>query len=237
MRVSAALCATPGDLNYSAIRDTYPLLSDARRQLEGPLFRREDLPADEATRDRVLVAAMGSPTAQIDGLGRRASADEQGRHRLAGLQARRGSRFPVRAVVSRTRTASTPRRTAATCSPRVVPSRSRPASCRRVVARPHAARADVEQRQALRAAVQTPGRRVSIRRRRRASTAFRARPRRSSCNFLDAAGSVAPGLLPTGRVARLCRRRRSDLHRQRHAGGDAARAPISASRATRAPNS
>ena len=36
----------------------------------GPFFRASDLPADIATRDRVLLAAMGSPDArQIDGIG------------------------------------------------------------------------------------------------------------------------------------------------------------------------
>jgi 4-oxalomesaconate tautomerase len=36
----------------------------------GPFFRREDLPADTAVRDRVLLAVMGSPDPrQIDGLG------------------------------------------------------------------------------------------------------------------------------------------------------------------------
>jgi 4-oxalomesaconate tautomerase len=36
----------------------------------GPLFRRDDLPADTAARDRVLLAVMGSPDPrQIDGLG------------------------------------------------------------------------------------------------------------------------------------------------------------------------
>lgn len=36
---------------------------------KGLYFRQEDLPADEATRDRVLVAAMGSDARQIDGAG------------------------------------------------------------------------------------------------------------------------------------------------------------------------
>lgn len=37
---------------------------------KGPFFRADDLPADVATRDRVLLAAMGSPDKrQIDGLG------------------------------------------------------------------------------------------------------------------------------------------------------------------------
>src|SRR5262245_44500624 len=36
----------------------------------GPYFRASDLPADQAVRDRVLLAAMGSPDVrQIDGLG------------------------------------------------------------------------------------------------------------------------------------------------------------------------
>src|SRR5512136_1526227 len=36
----------------------------------GPYFLKRDLPADEATRDKVLLAAMGSPDSrQIDGLG------------------------------------------------------------------------------------------------------------------------------------------------------------------------
>jgi 4-oxalomesaconate tautomerase len=37
---------------------------------KGPFFLRSDLPADDATRDRVLLAVMGSPdTRQIDGIG------------------------------------------------------------------------------------------------------------------------------------------------------------------------
>ena len=39
-------------------------------------------------------------------------------------------------------------------------------------------------------------------------------------NFLDTAGSVAPGLLPTGQRARRDRRHRGHLHRQRHAARD-----------------
>ena len=36
----------------------------------GPFFRAADLPSDVATRDRVLLAVMGSPDArQIDGIG------------------------------------------------------------------------------------------------------------------------------------------------------------------------
>jgi 2-methylaconitate cis-trans-isomerase PrpF len=36
---------------------------------KGLYFRKEDLPADEALRDRVLVAALGSDARQIDGAG------------------------------------------------------------------------------------------------------------------------------------------------------------------------
>ena len=37
---------------------------------KGPYFRTDDLPAEPAARDRVLLAAMGSPDArQIDGIG------------------------------------------------------------------------------------------------------------------------------------------------------------------------
>ena len=37
---------------------------------KGPYFRREDMPADSAQRDRLLLAAMGSPhIRQIDGIG------------------------------------------------------------------------------------------------------------------------------------------------------------------------
>ena len=39
---------------------------------KGLYFRKQDLPADEALRDRVLVAAMGSDARQIDGARRRA---------------------------------------------------------------------------------------------------------------------------------------------------------------------
>ncbi len=45
---SAALCASGARLKLLGHANTYPLLSDARRQLEGLYFRREDLPADEA---------------------------------------------------------------------------------------------------------------------------------------------------------------------------------------------
>ncbi len=49
-----------------------PCIFDARRDLKRPVFQTPaDLPADaETVRDRVLLAAMGSPDArQIDGIG------------------------------------------------------------------------------------------------------------------------------------------------------------------------
>ena len=56
---------------------------------KGAYFLAEDLPTDTAARDRLLLALLGSPDPrQIDGHRRRASADQQGRHRLA----RRGRR-------------------------------------------------------------------------------------------------------------------------------------------------
>ena len=51
--------------------DRDPLHHDARRHFtRGPYFLAGELPADDATRDRVLLAAMGSPDQrQIDGMG------------------------------------------------------------------------------------------------------------------------------------------------------------------------
>ena len=64
----------------------------------GPYFRAADLPADTATRDRVLLAAMGSPDLrQIDGLGGADTADQQGRDRVEVDAAGRRCRLPVRA--------------------------------------------------------------------------------------------------------------------------------------------
>ena len=64
----------------------------------GPFFLESDLPQDPALRDRVLLAAMGSPDDAPDRRPRRRrSADEQGRTRVALDAARRGPRFPVRA--------------------------------------------------------------------------------------------------------------------------------------------
>ena len=60
----------------SAVRRTIRAMQTAIRcslmrggSSKGLYFRKEDLPADEALRDRVLVAAMGSDSRQIDGAG------------------------------------------------------------------------------------------------------------------------------------------------------------------------
>ena len=53
---------------------------------KGPLFLASDLPSDQATRDAVLIAAMGSPhPRQIDGLGGAESLTSK----VAGRSARR----------------------------------------------------------------------------------------------------------------------------------------------------
>src|SRR5579862_8313370 len=92
---------------------------------KGLYFHAADLPQDRETRDRVLLAAMGSPDMrQIDGMG--------GAHLLT-------SKVAVISPASRpdadidylflqvvwTRRGSIPRRTAAICSPGSGPSRSR----------------------------------------------------------------------------------------------------------------
>ena len=188
----------------------------------GPFFHAADLPAD--------VADPRQGAARRDGLarqapdrraGRRASAHQQGRHRLEAAAARRRSRLPVRAVAAGQGHRSTPRPTAATCSPRWCRSRSRPAWCKpqgdtttlRVLTLNTDMQCDIT--------VQTPGGRVEY----EGDARIDGVPGTAApikINFLDTAGSVAPGLLPTGHV----RDRRStassvdDLHRQRHAAGD-----------------
>jgi 4-oxalomesaconate tautomerase len=58
--------AIPGAIVQRAI----PCLFMRGGTSRGPFFHRDDLPADTATRDRVLLAVMGSPDSrQIDGLG------------------------------------------------------------------------------------------------------------------------------------------------------------------------
>ena len=66
-----------------------------------------DLPSDIATRDRVLLAAMARRPAPDRRPGRRAPADEQGRHRRARQQTRRRPRLPVRPAAARQDTVDT----------------------------------------------------------------------------------------------------------------------------------
>jgi 4-oxalomesaconate tautomerase len=52
------------------VQTPIPCLLMRGRTSKGPFFKASDLPADVAVRDRVLLAAMGSPDQrQIDGLG------------------------------------------------------------------------------------------------------------------------------------------------------------------------
>ena len=97
----------------------------------GPYFRAEDLPADTATRDRVLLAAMGSPDMrQIDGLG---GADTlTSKVAIVSKSTRPG--VDVDYLFARSTSASrssTPARPAATCWPASRRSRSRPGWSRR----------------------------------------------------------------------------------------------------------
>lgn len=66
------MCATPGPLllNGYAMQTAIPALFMRGGTSRGPFFRESDLPRDTALRDRVLLAVMGSPDKrQIDGLG------------------------------------------------------------------------------------------------------------------------------------------------------------------------
>ena len=166
----------------------------------GPFFDAADLPADIAPRDRVLLAVMGSPDKrQIDGLG--------GAHPLTSKVGivRRGSSRASTSIscspsCSRTRTPSTPRRTAATCSRRWCPSRWKPAwSSRRATAstlRVLTLNTDMQ----CDITVQTPERPRRVRGRRPASTACPERRRRSRSTSSIPRARSAPGLLPTGHV-------------------------------------
>ena len=196
----------------------------------GPFFLETDLPSDVASRDRVLLAALGSPDQPADRRPRRRqSADEQGGHRPPQHGTWRRSRLSLRsgdgrhgALVDTTpncgnmlaavvpfalevglvqAAGATRRRCACSRSIRTCSATSR---CRRPGGRVEYegdARIDG-----------VPGTAAPI-----------------AINFLDTAGSVCSGLLPTGHVrdridvvgagVRSVLDRRH-LHRQRHAAGD-----------------
>ncbi len=131
---------------------------------------------------------------------RRASADEQSRDREPlGVRPTPTSTI-CSCRSSSARAASTRRRTAATCWPASGRSRSRTASCEaRDGVTPVRVRM-LNSDNLCELLVETPGRRVQLRRRRAASTACRARAAPIVCNYLDVAGSATGSLLPTGRA-------------------------------------
>lgn len=165
----------------------------------GPFFSETDLPADVPTRDRVLLAAMGSPDRrQIDGLG--------GAHPLTSKVGivRRGTRPGVdleflfaQVVVDKPVVDTTPN--CGNMLAAVVPFALETAMVRaqgetstfRVLTRNTDMLCDIT--------VQTPGGRVSY----EGDARIDGVPGTSApikINFLDTAGSVCSGLLPTGRV-------------------------------------
>ena len=188
---------------------------------KGPFFKEGDLPSQIAPRDKVLLSVMGSPDKrQIDGLG--------GAHPLTSKV---GScpKAPSRASIStscspncsRTRTPSTPRPIAATCSPPSCRSRSRPEWSSR--------RGDRRRFRVLTLNTdmqcESPSK-LEGQSNTRATPGSTARPelrRRSPSTSSTPRVRSAPGLLPTGHVRARQRRLRAftlDLHRQRHAAGD-----------------
>ena len=198
---------------------------------KGLYFKSEALPADEALRDRVLVAAMGADASQIDGAG--------GAHPLTSKVAivsrspieRRRRRLSRSSRSSSARAASTRRRTAATCS-RASALRDRDRARARARRRDAGTRAHAQQRQPLRVARADAGQARHLRRRR--PHRRRARHRGADRLQLPRRRGLGDGrLLPTGSVRRRRGRCRDHVHRQRHAGRRAARDAISASRATR----
>lgn len=165
----------------------------------GPFFNESDLPADVPTRDRVLLAAMGSPDRrEIDGLG--------GAHPLTSKVGivRRGTRPEVdleflfaQVVVDKPVVDTTPN--CGNMLAAVVPFALETGLVRaqgetstfRVLTRNTDMLCEIT--------VQTPGGRVSY----EGDARIDGVPGTSApikINFLDTAGSVCSGLLPTGRV-------------------------------------
>jgi 4-oxalomesaconate tautomerase len=165
----------------------------------GPFFNESDLPADVPTRDRVLLAAMGSPDRrEIDGLG--------GAHPLTSKVGivRRGTRPEVdleflfaQVVVDQPAVDTTPN--CGNMLAAVVPFALETGMVRaqgetstfRVLTRNTGMLCDIT--------VQTPGGRVSY----EGDARIDGVPGTSApikISFLDTAGSVCSGLLPTGRV-------------------------------------
>ena len=183
---------------------------------KGLYFHARDLPGDVAARNRVLLAAMGSPDVrQIDGMG--------GAHPLTSKVAvisarpyRRRCRLPLPAGCSRQgrgERQSELRQPA--CRRRTVGHRERPCQRdRRHHARAHPHAQHQWRRRRPRADARTASSNMKAM---RASTACRARRRRSrSTSSTSPARAAARSSRPAR--ARPHRRRRCHLHRQRHAG-------------------
>ena len=166
----------------------------------GPFFLESDLPEDPALRDRVLLAAMGSPDArQIDGLG---GADpltsKVGIVARVGA-ARRGPRLPVRAGADRRgarRHHAQLRQHAGGRGAVRARARAHPGARRR----DHRADPDAQHRHALRRhRCRRPDGRITY----EGSARIDGVPGTSApirISFLDTAGSVCGTLLPTGHV-------------------------------------
>ena len=186
---------------------------------KGPYFLGDDLPRDAATRDRVLLAVMGSPDPrQIDGLGgadpltskvaivsrsERPGVDVDYLFAQVVIDATAGRRRPeLRQHARRGR----PVRDRARAGARAGPD-SR--ACRSTWSIPAISRSR---------AVETPGGVVRY----DGAAAIAGVPGTAApiyIDFLDTAGSVCKALLPTRHRARPVEGIDAHLHRQRHAGG------------------
>jgi 4-oxalomesaconate tautomerase len=165
---------------------------------KGLYFRREDLPADEALRDRVLVAAMGSDSRQIDGAG--------GAHPLTSkvaIVSRSESKDAdvdylfVQVVVGEGRVDTTPNcgNMLAGVGPFAIEHGIVPARDGETAVRVRMLNSD----NLCELLVQTPGKRVRY----DGDAHIDGVPGTSApivCNYLDVAGSATGSLLPTGRA-------------------------------------
>ena len=165
---------------------------------KGLYFRREDLPADEALRDRVLVAAMGSDARQIDGAG--------GAHPLTSkvaIVSRSETKDAdvdylfVQVVVGEGRVDTTPNcgNMLAGVGPFAIEQGIVPARDGETAVRVRMLNSD----NLCELLVQTPGKRVRY----DGDAHIDGVPGTSApivCNYLDVAGSATGSLLPTGRA-------------------------------------
>jgi len=165
----------------------------------GPYFLESDLPADDALRDRVLLAAMGSPDArQIDGLG---GADPlTSKVAIVGRSARPGVDLEflfAQVLIDEARVDTTPNcgNMLAAVGPfaleRGLAGAGDPETTLRILTRNTGMLCDVT--------LQTPGGRITY----EGGARIDGVPGSSApikINFLETAGSVCGKLLPTGRV-------------------------------------